>query len=55
MAECVLVIIGILFFGKWKEYILIASMALLLEGVVLIPYKLNTEDTKHEKSKPISN
>jgi accessory gene regulator B len=55
MSECVLVIIGMLFFHQWKEYILVASMALLLEGVVLIPYKLNTEDTKHEKSKFISN
>jgi accessory gene regulator B len=55
MSECVLVIIGMLFFHQWKEYILIASMALLLEGAVLIPYKLNTEDTKHEKSKFICN
>jgi accessory gene regulator B len=53
--ECGLVIIGMLFFRQWKVYILIASMALLLEGAVLIPYKLNTEDTKHEKSKFISN
>ena len=53
--ECGLVIIGMLFFRQWKVYIIIASMALLLEGAVLIPYKLNTEDTKHEKSKFISN
>ncbi len=55
VAECSLVIFGILFFHQWKEYILIASMALLLEGAVLIPNKFNTEDTKHEKSKVISN
>ncbi len=56
IAESFLVIIGILFFSEWKEYIVVASMALLLEGAVLIPYnKLPKEDKNHEKSKVISN
>ncbi len=55
VAESFMVIIGILFFSVWKEYIVVASMALLLEGAVLIPYKLSKEEKEHEKSKFISN
>lgn len=55
VTESVLVIIGILILHEWKEYIVIASMALLLEGAVLIPYNFHKEEKDHEKSKVISN
>ncbi len=55
IAESILVVIGILVFNQWKDYIVTASMALLLEGVVLIPYKLQKEEKNHEKSQVASN
>lgn len=48
MSESVLVIIGILLLHQGKEYVVIASMALLLEGAVLVPYKLKKEDIRHD-------
>ncbi len=49
LLEGVLIILGIFLLPSAKTFILIAVMAILLSGILILPYKKNKEVKKYEK------